>query len=54
MNAESENGVVTVHVAKKPGLRGKRIEVKTEVRPDVRTDVRTEAKPAARRVPVPG
>ena len=54
VNAESENGVVTVHVAKRPGQRGKRIEVRTEVRPEVRTDVRTEAKPAARRVPVPG
>lgn len=42
VNAESENGVVTVHVAKKPGQRGKRIEVKPE------------SKPAARRVPVPG
>ena len=62
VNAESENGVVTVHVAKKPGLRGKRIEVKSEVksevrpevRPEMRTEVRTDAKPAVRRVPVSG
>ncbi|MEY3144185.1 MAG: hypothetical protein RLY21_2678 [Planctomycetota bacterium] len=36
--ADSDNGVITVRIAKKPGQRAKRIEVK----------------PTARRVPVPG
>jgi HSP20 family protein len=38
ISADSDNGVVTIHVAKKPGQRAKRIEVK----------------PTTRRVPVPG
>jgi HSP20 family protein len=28
VNAESDNGVVTIHVAKKPGIKPKRVEVK--------------------------
>lgn len=38
ISADSDNGIVTIHVAKKPGQRAKRVEVK----------------PTARRVPVPG
>ena len=38
ISADSDNGVVTIRVAKKPGQRAKRIEVK----------------PTSRRVPVPG
>ena len=38
ISADSDNGVITVRVAKKPGQRAKRIEVK----------------PTSRRVPVPG
>jgi HSP20 family molecular chaperone IbpA len=36
--ADSDNGVITVRIAKKPGQRAKRIEVK----------------PSSRRVPIPG
>jgi len=28
INAESDNGVVTVHIAKKPGVKAKKVEVK--------------------------
>lgn len=38
VTADSDNGVITIRVAKKPGQRAKRIEVK----------------PTSRRVPVPG
>lgn len=38
VSADSDNGIITVRVAKKPGQRAKRIEVK----------------PTSRRVPVPG
>ncbi len=37
VNADTENGVVTIRIAKKPGLRTRRVEVK----------------PTSRRVPVP-
>lgn len=42
VTADAENGIVTVHLAKKPGQRTRRIEVKHE------------ARPTARRIPVPG
>jgi HSP20 family protein len=38
ITAESDNGVVTIHVAKKPGVRSKKVEVK----------------PTAKKVPVAG
>lgn len=38
ISADSDNGVVTIRVAKKPGQRAKRVEVK----------------PSSRRVPIPG
>ena len=38
VTADVDNGIVTIRVAKKPGLRSRRVEVK----------------PASRRVPVPG
>lgn len=42
VSADAENGIITVRIAKKPGQRTRRIEVKSE------------AKPSARRIPVPG
>jgi HSP20 family molecular chaperone IbpA len=38
VTADVDNGIVTIRVAKKPGLRSRRVEVK----------------PTSRRVPVPG
>lgn len=42
VSADSENGVITVHVAKRPGAKPRRVEVKLET------------KPTSRRIPVPG
>jgi len=43
VTAETENGVITVRIAKKPGQRTRRIEVKS-----------TESRTAPRRISVPG
>ena len=42
VSADSENGVITVHIAKRPGAKPRRVEVKSE------------SKPTSRRIPVPG
>lgn len=42
VSADTENGVVTIHIAKKPGQRPRRVEVKSE------------SKTTPRRIPVPG
>ena len=42
VTADTENGVVTVHIAKKPGQKPRRVELKSET------------KPTTRRIPVPG
>jgi HSP20 family protein len=42
VSADSENGVITVRIAKKPGQRTRRVEVKS-----------TETRPAPRRISVP-
>ena len=38
VTAESENGVILIRIAKKPGLKSRRVEIK----------------PTSRRIPVPG
>jgi len=42
VTADTENGVVSVHIAKKPGQKPRRVELKSET------------KPTTRRIPVPG